>query len=98
MPSSFPPIKQRVSESPVIASDLTASQPSSLPTTEVFSSMSTSSNTAKYLEGYALFMEKSAQRHTTAIASMDISLDDLKDLANDLWTIHDNASEVTEEL
>ncbi|KAF8200179.1 mtDNA inheritance protein Dml1 [Pholiota molesta] len=98
MPSSFPPFKHRVSESPVIASGLTASRPSSLPTTEVFSSMSTSSNTAKYLGGYALFIEKAAQRHTTAIASMDISVDDLKDLANDLWTIHDNASEVTEEL
>jgi hypothetical protein len=43
-------------------------------------------------EDYAIFTDKCINRRTP-IALIDVSLDDLKDLANDLWTIHDNFSE-----
>jgi hypothetical protein len=43
-------------------------------------------------EDYALFTDKCINRRTST-ALMDVSVDELKDLANDLWTIHDNFSE-----
>jgi hypothetical protein len=49
-------------------------------------------------ENIALFAEKCKNRRTSAIALLDISSDDLKDLANDLWTIHDNFSEDSQSL
>lgn len=49
-------------------------------------------------EGYAIFIDKCISRRTTSIASIDVSLDDLKELANDLWTMHDNSSGETDEL
>ncbi|KAF9481069.1 tubulin nucleotide-binding domain-like protein [Pholiota conissans] len=97
LPNSFPSIKQAFVDSPTPTSDLITHAPSSLPMTKLYSSLSTSSNTAKTLEGYARFVEKAAQLHTSAIATMDISFDDLRELANDLWTMHDGAAEVTDE-
>ncbi|PPQ91103.1 hypothetical protein CVT25_013141 [Psilocybe cyanescens] len=67
-------------------------------TVEVYSSLSSSSNTSKIFEKYALFIETCIKRRTTSTASIDIHLDDLKDLANDLWTMHDNSSEDNGEL
>ena len=49
-------------------------------------------------EKYALFIDKCISHRTCAVALVDISLDDLKDLANDLWTIHDNFSEDNQSL
>ena len=63
-----------------------------LPTVEGYTSISTSSAISTMFEDYALFADKCINRRTSA-ALIDVSLDDLKDLANDLWTIHDNFSE-----
>ena len=65
-----------------------------LPTVESYTSISTSSATSTMFKDYALFTDKCINRRTSS-ALIDISLDDLKDLANDLWTIHDNFSEVS---
>ena len=62
-----------------------------LPTVEGYTSISTSSAISTMFEDYALFTDKCINRRTSA-ALIDVSLDDLKDLANDLWTIHDNFS------
>jgi len=64
--------------------------------TEMFSSLSISSNLTVLLEGYALFIDKCIKRRTTSLSAVDISLDDLKELANDLWTMHDNSPEGTD--
>jgi len=45
-----------------------------------------------------MFIDKCLSRRTTSLASIDVSLDDLKELANDLWTMHDNSSGETDEL
>lgn len=82
LPSSFP--------------TLTSDRPS--PYTEMSSSLSTSRNLTALFEGYAMFIDKCVSRRTTSLASIDVSLDDLKELANDLWTMHDNSSGETDEL
>ena len=43
-----------------------------------------------------MFIDKCIKRRTTSLTGIDISLDDLKELANDLWTMHDNSSEETD--
>jgi hypothetical protein len=63
----------------------------------MFSSLSTSSNLTTLLEGYAMFIDQCIKRRTTSLTAIDISLDDLKELANDLWTMHDNSSQETDE-
>jgi len=60
------------------------------------SSLSTSSNLTALFEDYAVFIDKCIKRRTTSLTAIDISLDDLKELANDLWTMHDNSSEETD--
>ena len=82
LPSSFPTL---------------ASSPRA-PCTEVSSSLSTSKNLTALFEGYAMFIDKCVSRRTTSLSSIDVSLDDLKELANDLWTMHDNSSGETDEL
>jgi len=90
LPGSFPAI-------PGDATDNTRSgttdTSSILPTVEGCTSISTSSATSEMFENYAIFTDKCINRRTSAVALIDVSLDDLKDLANDLWTIHDNFSE-----
>ncbi|KAF8957165.1 mtDNA inheritance protein Dml1 [Flammula alnicola] len=99
LPSSFPPLKEQLPGSSVQQSHSTSLRLSSvLPTTELYSSISASSNTGKSFEEYALLLDKCVKGRTPSIASLDISLDDLKELANELWTMHDNASEGTDEL
>uniref|UniRef100_A0A8H7XJ48 Tubulin nucleotide-binding domain-like protein n=1 Tax=Psilocybe cubensis TaxID=181762 RepID=A0A8H7XJ48_PSICU len=65
---------------------------------EVYSSLSASSNSSKMFRKYAMFIDECGKRRTTTTASIDIPVDDLRELANDLWTMHDNASEETEAL
>lgn len=84
LPSSFP----------AFTSDWPSPRP---PYTEASSSLSTSRNLTTLLEGYAMFIDKCARRRTTSLASIDVSLDDLKELANDLWTMHDNSSAENDE-
>lgn len=86
LPDSFPLISGG-------ATSITPGIADSLPTVEAYTSISTSSATSKMFESYALFTDKCVNHRTSAVTLIDISLDDLKDLANDLWTIHDNFSE-----
>lgn len=79
LPSSFP--------------TLTSDSPSPRPScTEASSFLSASRNLPTLFEGYAVFIDKCVSRRTTSLTSIDVSLDDLKELANDLWTLHDNSS------
>ena len=85
MPSSFPlpkldPTKGR-------------SSTALLPTATVLSSVSASPNITKSLNGYALLVENCVARRSSLLPSIGVSLDDLKDLANDLRTMRDNALE-----
>ncbi|SJL14424.1 uncharacterized protein ARMOST_17881 [Armillaria ostoyae] len=57
---------------------------------EMFSSVSTSSGTARMFADYAKFVDSTLRRRTLGVVSDEI--DDLKELANDLWTVHDNFS------
>ncbi|KAK0451190.1 mtDNA inheritance protein Dml1 [Desarmillaria tabescens] len=57
---------------------------------ELFSSVSTSSGTARMFADYAKFVDSTLRRRTLSFVSDDI--EDLKELANDLWTVYDNFS------
>ncbi|KAK0472827.1 mtDNA inheritance protein Dml1 [Armillaria luteobubalina] len=57
---------------------------------EMFSSVSTSSGTARMFADYAKFVDSTLRRRTLGVVSDE--MDDLKELANDLWTVHDNFS------
>lgn len=92
LPDSFPPILGNATGVTPLGSRSGIADTGILPTAESYTSISTSSATSTMFEDYALFTDKCINRRTSA-ALMDVSLDDLKDLANDLWTIHDNFSE-----
>lgn len=85
MPSSFPPLKRDPTEG--------RNPTALLPTTTVLSSVSASPDIAKSLNGYALLVENCVARRSSLLPSIGVSLDDLKDLANDLRTMHDKALE-----
>lgn len=38
---------------------------------------------------YASFLDKSLRRRTASIMSADIEIDEIRELVNDLWVIHD---------
>lgn len=54
-----------------------------------YSSVSTMSTTGDLFSDYATFIERYL-RGNTALLSPEYEADDMKDLVNDLWTIHDN--------
>ena len=89
LPDSFPPIPGNASGVTPLGSSSNIADTGILPTVESYTSLSTSSAISKMFEDYAVFIDKCINRRTSA-ALIDFSLDDLKDLANDLWTIHDN--------
>lgn len=45
---------------------------------------------------YATFVEDLVKHRSGVDAIIGLDLDDLKDLGNDLWTIHDNYSDGTD--
>jgi hypothetical protein len=55
----------------------------------MFSSMATSTRTAKLFAAYAAFATDCVKRNT--LGSVDV--DELREIANDLWTLHDNFAE-----
>lgn len=55
----------------------------------ILSRLSTSNDLAHMFKNYASFVDASIRRRTAGITSMGIDLDDMRELANDLWTIHD---------
>lgn len=59
------------------------------PVTALFSSLSTTSSTAKLFSRYATSIETCLSRKF-ALESIGSDADELKELANDLWTLHDN--------
>ena len=54
-----------------------------------FSSVTTSSSSASLFSTYALSIEKCLKRRPVAEA-VGIDIDELKELANGLWSLHDN--------
>ncbi|KAF9039839.1 tubulin domain-containing protein [Panaeolus papilionaceus] len=65
--------------------------------TRAYSALSTSSNLAGAFKNYANVVERSIKNGNAAKA-VDMNSDDIKELVNDLWTIHDNMAEVEREL
>ncbi|KAF9041814.1 tubulin nucleotide-binding domain-like protein [Hymenopellis radicata] len=67
----------------------TFSVPSTDRTAKVFSVLSCSSGTAKIFRQYAEFVDTTLKRRRD-ILSLNDERDDMRELANDLWTVHDN--------
>ncbi|KAJ6554978.1 Misato segment II tubulin-like domain-containing protein [Mycena vulgaris] len=63
--------------------------------TSVFASIGATSGTAAFFSGYAIFLEDCTRRKI-AVENAGIDLDEMGDLANDLWTLHDNAGGETD--
>ncbi|KIK50577.1 hypothetical protein GYMLUDRAFT_182599 [Collybiopsis luxurians FD-317 M1] len=65
-----------------------------LPSIASFSMLSTDTSTAEAFADYARFIQICIDRRRTGILTGKIeTLDDMKELVNDLWTIHDGYSE-----
>ncbi|KAJ7776805.1 mtDNA inheritance protein Dml1 [Mycena maculata] len=58
--------------------------------TSVFSSIGASSETADLFSRYATFLEDCARRKIS-VERAGIDVDEMGDMANDMWTFHDNA-------
>jgi len=56
----------------------------------MFSSISTSSATVARFERYAIFVDECIKRQSRTARLMGFTLDDMRELANDLWGIVDN--------
>jgi hypothetical protein len=54
-----------------------------------YSRASTSINLARMFKGYASFLDSSLRRRTVGVMSVDIDIDETRELVNDLWAIHD---------
>ena len=63
-------------------------QPSPLPSIPMFSSLTTTSETATLFSAYATFVSECIRRKSDVVVGLD--LDILRELGNDLWTLHDN--------
>jgi hypothetical protein len=60
-------------------------------------SLATTASTGELFKGYALFIEQAAKR-PGLVTLCRSEIDDLKELSNDLWSIHDNYAEFTDDL
>ena len=90
LPDSFPPIPgDATGVTPLESRSGIADTSGILPTVEGYTSISTSSAISTMFKDYALLTDKCINRRISA-ALIHVSIDDLKDLANDLWTIVDN--------
>ncbi|KAJ3994637.1 Misato segment II tubulin-like domain-containing protein [Lentinula boryana] len=70
-----------------------ADRSSVLPSATLFSSLSTSSSTAEMFSEYATYLQACVDRRKTGILpGLVETSDDIKELVNDLWTIHDGYS------
>ena len=84
LPDSFPPISgEAAGVVPLGSRSGIVDTLGNLPTVESYTSISTSSAISTIFQDYARFTDKCINRRTSA-ALFDVSLDDLKDLANDL--------------
>jgi hypothetical protein len=57
----------------------------------MMSSLTTTSLTSKLFKNYATFVEKCVKRRIDS--GTGVEFDELRDLGNDLWTLHDNFSD-----
>ncbi|KAF9555209.1 tubulin nucleotide-binding domain-like protein [Agrocybe pediades] len=64
----------------------------------LYTSTSTTSNTSRVFEKYASSIEELVKTRSSTLLATEIPLDDLKDLVNDLWTMHYNSSGDSEEM
>jgi hypothetical protein len=58
--------------------------------TPMFSSITTSSQTADLFFEYSTFIENCVKRKSAVHVTVGLDMDEMKDLVNDLWTLHDN--------
>jgi hypothetical protein len=63
-----------------------------LPSTAMMSSVTTSNRTASLFGNYARLLDSCVRGGVTISEALE--RDCLKELANDLWTIHDNFAEI----
>jgi hypothetical protein len=56
----------------------------------MLSRLSTSNGLAQLFKGYASFTDASFRRRTAGMMSMGIDIDEIRELVNDLWNIHDS--------
>ncbi|KAJ3800617.1 Misato segment II tubulin-like domain-containing protein [Lentinula aff. detonsa] len=93
LPSSFPDI---FCDEEILTNYMRtphADRSSVLPSATLFSSLSTSSSTAEMFSEYATYLQACVDRRKTGILpGLVETSDDIKELVNDLWTIHDGYS------
>ncbi|KAJ7162919.1 mtDNA inheritance protein Dml1 [Mycena filopes] len=85
LPTSFPAFFRSAGAEAL--SPQTLSRPRATP---LFSSLSATTGTADLFAGYARFLDDSVRRKIS-VEDAGIDLDELGDLANDFWTLHDTA-------
>lgn len=56
----------------------------------MLSRLSTSNGLAHLFKGYASLIDASLRRRTAGVLSMGFDADDIRELTNDLWIIHDS--------
>jgi len=88
LPTSFPAFFRSLPHAgPPSTAGTVLSRPKSTP---LFSSIGATSGTADLFAGYARFLDASVRRKIS-LEDAGIDLDELGDLANDFWTLHDTA-------
>ncbi|KAF8648203.1 hypothetical protein AX16_006342 [Volvariella volvacea WC 439] len=88
LPTSFPPFFTY----PDPSAQAVPSQLILPKSAKVMSTLGTTSATSTLFSGYARFAE-GCTKHTHDMDALGIDVDELRDLVNDLWTIHDNFSD-----
>ncbi|EAU87470.2 hypothetical protein CC1G_02229 [Coprinopsis cinerea okayama7 len=87
LPTSFPSslwLENAISPRP---------SPQSLPTVKGISSLTTRTTLAPFFKQYAAFVDDCLRRKNATALGMGLDLDELREVGNDLWSIHDNYSE-----
>ncbi|KAJ6584373.1 mtDNA inheritance protein Dml1 [Mycena capillaripes] len=93
LPTSFPPFFSSTDVYEAQSGPLgILSRPRS---TSVFSSIGATSGASEFFSGFARFVEDSTRRKISVLEA-GIDLDEMGDLANDLWTLHYNAGGETD--
>jgi hypothetical protein len=54
-----------------------------------YTRVSTSSNLARMFKDYASSLDFALRRRNVGIMSVDVDIDEIRELVNDLWAIHD---------
>jgi len=86
LPSSYPAI---LHESDFLDSSYKGSHHHAPLAVSAFSSISTSNGTAKMFSTYAQFIQRTQRQGSAVYSSVGLEADELRELINDLWTLHD---------